>query len=530
MRGYIICIVLLLLCLAVTGNGQAQSVNFQDGFEDGDFSNNPAWNGDTNQFTVVDENPNYLLQLNASVSPAYLSTASSQIIGSWEFYIEFRGFEPSGSNQANIFLMSDIANLTGNVNGYSVQVGQSGDDFFKIVRYDNGSEATTILTDTTVVQGGMGYTIKATRSQTGTWQLEVGKGYGGPLHNSGNTGTDSTYTSASFFGPKVNFTSTRADKFFFDFKIDLPPFVTTKANLSGGQSVDIAFNRSVDQTTVSNGDFSLNNGLGTPASISFPAPDTARITYNQPLPSNRYVLSVGGISDQSGNQILTNDQETFTVFGKYSDGDVKINEFMYDPPGNQSEYIEIKNTSSKYLNLSNWKIGDDSGNDILYSASIPLNPHSLLVISADTAALFNSYGPRSYWQPYNLPSLNNGGDAVRILTATGVLVDSLAYRPEWGGQSVALERRSVTTASTYRENWGDSPNINGGTPGFPNEIAPDTASPKLTYFNIRTDNMIALGFDERLNPDSAANILNYGISNSNISSVQVSAPDTVNLS
>lgn len=446
--------ILLLLCLVATNNGVAQDINFQDGFEDGNFSNNPAWNGNADQFSVVDDNPNYLLQLDASTSPAYLSTPSSKINGSWKFYIEFRNFEPSASNRATIFLMSDIADLTGSVNGYAVQVGQRGDDFFKVIRYNNGSEAATILSDTTVVQKGAGYTVKVTRSKSGSWRMAIGKGYGEKLYDSGNTGTDNTYTSSSYFGPKVSFTSTRADKFFFDFKIDLPPFVTTNAKLSSNKTIDVAFNRAVDQTTVSNEDFSLDHSLGSPVSISYPASDTARLVYSQPLPSNQYLLSVDGINDRSGNMIQANDHEAFTVFGTYLSGDVKINEFMYDPPSSQSEYIEIKNASNKYLNLSGWQIGDDSNKDILYSTSIPLKPHGLLVISTDTTALFNSYGHRSYWQAYQLPSLNNNGDAVRILTDTGTLVDSLTYQPDWGGNNVAMERRSVSTPATYTENWG----------------------------------------------------------------------------
>lgn len=529
MRGHTISI-LLLLVLTVTTNGLAQSVNFQDGFEDGDFSDHPAWHGDTDQFTVVDGDPNYLLQLDAASSPAYLSTPSANITGSWEFFIKFSGFEPSGSNRATIFLMSDIANLEGSVNGYAVEVGQRGDDFFRIVRYDKGSKAATILTDTTVVRSGAGYTIKVSRSKTGHWQMEVGRGYGGPLYNSGNTGTDHTYTSASFFGAKVNFTSSRSDKFFFDFKIDLPPFVTTMASASGDQTIDVAFNRAVDQPTVGNRDFSLNHGLGAPVSISFPSADTVRLIYDRPLPSNKYVLSVDGISDRSGNPIVANDRETFTIFGTYSDGDVKINEFMYDPPGGQAEYIELKNTGNKYLNLSNWQIGDDSNKDILYAASIPLQPHSLLVISADTSALFNSYGPRNYRQADRLPSLNNSGDAIRILTDTGTLVDSLSYKPDWGGQNVALERRSISAPTIYPENWGNAPNSDGGTPGLPNEVAADTRPPRLTSFNIISDKLIALGFDERLDTGSASDIPHYRITNSNIISAQVTAPDTVQLS
>jgi hypothetical protein len=519
----------LVLCLCLANKSTGQSVNFEDGFEDADLTNNPTWSGDTTSFDVVNSTPNYLLQLNASASPSYLSTPSNQVNGIWEFYIEFRGFEPSGSNKADIFVMSDRVDLTAAINGYAVQVGESGDDVFKIVRFDNGTEAETVLADTTVVDAdGGGYTVRVQRDSTGNWRMAVGKGYGGLLYDSGNTGNDSTYTSTSHFGPLINFTSTRSDKFFFDFKIDLPPFSTTSAIVSSDHDIDVTFNRPFDPATLSSTDFSMNNRIGSPASISFPAADTVRLTYNQVLPSNKYILSIDGVTDQTGNQIQAGDHETVTVFGSFEKGDVKLNEFMYDPPSGQAEYIEIKNTSDKYLDLSQWKIGDNSNFEVLPTNPITLNPKSFLVISEDTTALYKSYGHRPYYRSGSLPSLNNGGDAVRVLTDAGTMVDSLNYTPSWGGSNVSLERRSIATSAAFNENWGNSPNATGGTPGLSNEITQDTSPPKITSFKIISDQTMGMVFDERLDSVTASRKATYMLPNSTINAVSVNI-DSVKL-
>lgn len=511
MRKDIRILLMVLLAFFLAGNSFAQTTNFEDGFEDGDFTNNPTWNGDTGEFTVVDDTPNFLLQLDASTSPAHLSTPSADVTGTWEFYIEFRGFEPSGSNQAEIFLMSDIADLEGSVNGYAVQVGETGDDFFKIVRYDNGTEAATVLTGTTVVQSGGTYTVRVNRDGSGNWQMEVSSNYGGPF-DTNISGTDNTHTSASYFGPKVNFTSSRSDLFYFDFKIDLPPFDVTQASISGSQ-VDVTFNRGYEQSTVQASDFSIDNGIGTPSSVTFPNTTTVRLDYGSTsFPSDEYTVTVNDVDDQNGNTIAANTTTSFVNFGSFTQGDVIINEFRYDPPTGQEEYIELKNTSSKFLNLQNWELGDDGGTSVISSSNITLRPDSFLVVSADTTSLFNEFGHRAYSDMGGLASLNNGGDAIQLNTNTGSQADSLTYTPDWGGENIALERRSDSAPSTLQANWGDSPNPLGGTPGLTNEIPSDNTPPFFTDAFAVDETTIKLGFSEPVLASSATNNSNYQIS------------------
>jgi len=523
LRGVFACIILVIF---TANQSWSQSYNFQDGFEDGDFTANPSWSGDTSQFTIIDTIPNHLLQLqgddvNGGIS--YLSTSSTNIIGSWEFFVNL-DFSPSGGNNATIFLMSDIANLAGPVNGYAIQIGESGSsDVIRLVKYVSGSPTTTLLSGTTNISSGGAYRIKVTRLSGGDWTLEVGTGYDGMLMQEGGTQTDNTYTTASYFGVLATYTSSRADLFTFDFKIDLPPFIATSVKIIDDQTLDIAFNRAVDQASAELTDFSFLNHSLTPAGLQFPATDTVRIRYSQPLPSDLYTISVSDISDLSGNPIQPA-TFNFIVFGNYSTGDIKINEFTYDPPEGQAEFVELINTSNQYLNLSGWQIGDESGMQILGENPIVIAPDSFLVISGDTASLMNVYGPRAYYQWSNLPSLNNtGGDMIHILTNNNNLADSLHYTSEWGGKDVALERRSLATHSYYKGNWGNSPNPLGGTPGLPNEIEPDSLAPALTSLTIQSSSNILLEFDERIAETGTAAITN----GANITSIIQMAPDSL---
>ena len=212
-------LMLILLILLLTKSLQAQI--FEDGFSDGNFTTNPTWSGNDSSFVVSILNGNAVLRLNNSeASTSYLSTSSTGIEGYWEFFIQMDGNAPSGSNKAEIILVSDNSDLSSNFNGYGVRVGETGDDFFRLVRYDSGDEATTILSDTTVFGSNGAYRVKVLRDISGNWNLEVGKGYNGELKNSGITGFDDTYQSSSFLGVKLTYTSSRTDDFYFDFKID----------------------------------------------------------------------------------------------------------------------------------------------------------------------------------------------------------------------------------------------------------------------------------------------------------------------
>ncbi|GAA5523353.1 lamin tail domain-containing protein [Aliifodinibius salicampi] len=519
---------LLILILAIPSIGYGQSVNFEDGFEDGDFTENPSWSGDDSLYTITSEEENHLLKLNGNAgdNPAYLSVPSTSISGSWEFYIKL-DFSPSSGNRADIFLMSDIPDLTGPVNGYALRAGENGsEDVFRIVRYNNGAEEATVLSGTTDISGGGAFRVKVSRVASGEWTLEVAQGYDGILSQEGSIETDNTYTSSSYFGIRSTYTSTRSDKFFFDFKINLPPFAITETVAADNQ-VTVYFNRPYDQSTVEVSDFSINSEIGSPASISHTDSVTVTLDYNNNFPSGEYILTVDSINDLNGKTITTT-AGSFIVFGYSTPQDVIINEFVYDPPSNFGEYIEIKNRSDKYLNLQDWLVGDESGATNIATEELVLEPNEFMVLSSDTTTLFNTFGNQSYVQVWSLPALNNTGDAIKLISDEGELVDSLYYISAWGGEDIALERRSDSTPAIYKGNWGNSSASLGGTPGQSNQISADTQPPALTRLSIISDNTLQLTFDERID-STFSNSSNYQISNTSINSVTGLAPDTVQL-
>ncbi len=519
----------LLIILFILSGLQAvcgQAVNFEDGFEDGDFSNDPAWGGNTGDFIITDIDDNSLLQLNAEGSgTSYLSTPSENIDGSWEFYIRL-DFAPSGGNRAYIFLTSNTPDLGASPSGYAIRAGESGsDDLFHLVRFSNGSEDSTLISGTTDISSGGEYRVKVTRDSGGNWILETGQGYDGKLITEG-TGQDNSEVNATHFGILLNYTSTRSDKFYFDFKIDLPPFTITGISVNDSE-IDLAFNRNYDQSTVQSGDFLIDNGFGSPGFVSFVDEKTIRLGYGSELPSGKYTLSLSDIEDENG-EIISPDHTEFYVFDTPSNGDVVINEFMYDPPAGLEEYVELINSSDKFLNLQNWQIGDDSNIHTITFDTLVFEPASHLVISRDTSSLFNIFGSRPYVEA-TVPFLNNNEDGIRILDDKDMLVDTLFYTSDWGGDDVALERRSPEVNSNFRENWSNSPDPLGGTPGEENKLEPDNTAPEITNLTISSSRTIQLAYDEKVSTSTAEITSNYTIDGITVSTVQQTAGDTVEI-
>jgi hypothetical protein len=503
----------IILILLIGGVAHAQV--FEDSFADGDFSTNPSWSGADSNFVVFDLNGNNVLRLNDNeAATSYLSTASTGIEGFWEFFVRIDGDPPSGSNKAEIILMSDQADLTGAYNGYGVRVGQTGDDVFHVVRYDAGTEAAIVVSDTTIFRDGGEYRIKVTRDGTGNWSIEVAEGYNGELKDSGNSGNDNTYTNSAFLGVKVTYTSTRRDDFYFDFKIDPPiiiidPLSVDAFLLSSNSEIDLTFSRDIDFGTAPASNFILNGSIN-PQNVINQESNEVRLSFADEFPGGENQLLITGIRSSNNDTVLSDTTFIFTIFDEFVEGDVLINEFLKDPVTGSGipEYVEIVNTSSKFLNLKDWQVGDNSSLFSISDTNFVLHPDTFLVLTTNPQDLQNVFGAVNA-QDVSLPTLNNTTDQIRLRDASGNTVDSLEYTPEWNGVDVAIERRSLSVSSTLRANWGDSPNVQSGTPGKENEIEPDTTPPTIGSYTFENDSLLRVVFSESVVQSAAEEESNF---------------------
>lgn len=99
-------LILLLIFCSQLGFSQ-----LRDDFSDGNFNTNPVWNGSSSggDFKVI--NNRLRSESNKASGNFYLSTANSLALNCyWEFWINFQ-FNTSGLNYADVYLVSDKADL-----------------------------------------------------------------------------------------------------------------------------------------------------------------------------------------------------------------------------------------------------------------------------------------------------------------------------------------------------------------------------------------------------------------------------------
>ncbi|MCL5030049.1 MAG: lamin tail domain-containing protein [Bacteroidetes bacterium] len=164
---------------------------------------------------------------------------------------------------------------------------------------------------------------------------------------------------------------------------------------------------------------------------------------------------------------------------KYND--IVINEIMYAPTSGEPEWIEIFNTTTFPINLNGWRIGDNSTSTSITSKDIIVQPFSYFIISKDST-LLKYFSVRSQIVVTNFPSLNNSGDAVVLKDPSENIVDSLEYRPAWGGNSngKSLERINFQISSTDSSNWKTSSSKQKATPGYINSVSPKDSDIEIT--------------------------------------------------
>ncbi|GBD86322.1 hypothetical protein BMS3Abin03_00238 [bacterium BMS3Abin03] len=204
----------------------------------------------------------------------------------------------------------------------------------------------------------------------------------------------------------------------------------------------------------------------------FPGDSITVNTIMNSLPQGNYQIISKVIFNEDENPSNNKMINGFTVFPPGNNfNDLVVNEIMYAPSSGEPEWIELYNRTGSPLNLKKWKVADLSTNVTITGEDKFIPANGFIVLTKDSSIL-NFYNVPSEIIKFNLPSLNNTGDAVVLTDSLGVLIDSVLYSPGWGGSSggKSLERISVDAGSNDQDNWGTSNSPDKATPGRINSL------------------------------------------------------------
>lgn len=496
---------------------------FSDDFSDGDFTNNPTWFGDDANFSV--QNNELRLTAPAAADQSYLVTESGAIENAtWEFYTRMT-FQPSGSNLARVYLVSDASNLTGALNGYYVLLGGSSREV-SLFRQD-GTNTTKIIdgVDNRLSTNPVTVRVRVTRDAIGNWEL-FSDTLGGTDYFQEGVSFDNTHQQGFFFGVRCTYTATRSDRFYFDefvvtgdpfFDPD-PPTISAVEAIANNEVV-VSFDKAVATASAENiANYSISGGIGTPLSATRDPNNSSQVNLSLASPldvGEFYTLVANNIVDLSGNVsgaltanliYIEAQQPTF--------GDIIINEFMPRESPSQGlperQFVELYNRSNKFFHLDGWKLSDRTGTGTIQDAW--LYPDSFLIL-VPTSGLNDFSVPVinvTNWQ-----SLNNTGDDIELATNDDFVVDKITYTNEWYGDDdksnggYSIERINPLLKCSGPENWMASKDTLGGTPGFVNsvlDLTPDLSSAVLLDVLALNEDEIWLQFDKGLDTNSLLNM------------------------
>lgn len=493
----------------------------EDNFTDGDFTNNPTWQGTSSNFTI---NSNFQLQTSAtSAGTSYLSLPHNLTTFTnkeWRIYTKL-SFAGSSSNFAQIYLTADQSDLTTNPNGYYLQLGEAlTTDAVRLMKRENGVSSEVCAGSAGAIATSANVGIRVVCDASNNWSLYVD--YAGGENYIFQASANSTNTQmGTHAGILCTYTLSNATKFYVDnlyigdeiLDLEAPEIVS--ATVINGTNADVLFSETVEQTSAEN----LANYTFSPANTLLSATrdvsnwSLVHLSFTTTLTNGTTNTGyVQGVKDIAGN--LSNDSVQFMYL--YSEipskRDLIINEFMCDPSPKiglpEVEFIEIYNRSSKIFNLNDWKLGDGTNEGTITSGWILPGEYKVLCTSNYVDSFPNAIAVTSF------PSLNNSGEQILLKRDAATVIDEITYTLKWYQDAVkseggySIERIHPNDPCSDQTNWKASNSPQGGTPGTVNSVhnlTDDTEIPQVTSSVAIAPNQLEINFSEGMDSLSLTN-------------------------
>ena len=210
-----------------------------------------------------------------------------------------------------------------------------------------------------------------------------------------------------------------------------------------------------------------------------------------------YTLIINDLESCSGQPIAPDTQVRFGIPHEIHEGDILINEILFDPVSPGVDYVELYNPSEKTFDLCELKLGVakesfpnpvDTMLKTITDDSRLLLPHSYVLLSTDGYRVSQQYRctMENYVDMASFPSYANSGGMALLMSRKGVTIDQMAYSEQMHypllkeTKGVSLERVSWEVASDRTDNWHSAAEAVGfGTPGYRNSMVAATSETQI---------------------------------------------------
>lgn len=464
-----------------------------DDFSDGDFTQNPAWIGTTESFTV---NHNGQLQLNAEgegsawISLPFMGFETME----WRFWIK-ESFAPSANNYTDVWLCADSADLQQSTSGYFLRFGEAlANDAITLFRKDADGQQELCRGREGAIAASFAVSLKVVCDREGYWMIQTCYDNSG-VYTVEAEGTDDTYGRNGYFGFYSKFTSSNAKKVYYDevyvgpYVVDHKPPVLLSCEVIDPSHLKLCFDEALDEASALDpAHYSMDHGWGNPMVVSFGENRaTVLLDLEREIGNGvSYTLTVSGIKDLWGN-IMEPVSMVFSIF-VMEPGDVVINEILFNPIAPGVDYVELYNHSDKTIDLRDLQLGvikesfpnpPDTTLKEIVTDSRMLLPGTYVLLSADSEIVGLQYDcpTDNYVQMASFPSYINAGGTAILMTKDGTVIDEMVYSEKMHHpllkitKGVSLERVSFDQPSMAADNWHSAAErVHFGTPGQPNSM------------------------------------------------------------
>jgi len=233
--------------------------------------------------------------------------------------------------------------------------------------------------------------------------------------------------------------------------------------------------------------YMISDGIGIPqsATVLLPVFDKVHLRLNNALSRNKiYTVTVTAITDCAGNIINGNANTRIGLSEIAERTDIVINEILFNPKSNGTDYVEIYNRSKKIIDCKQVYIANRNSTGVisnirqLSADSYLFFPQDFMVITEDPALIkrdFITKNMNAFITVTTMPSFNDDKGDVIILNTQGSITDELLYDEKWhfklidNNEGVALERIDYNAATQQPDNWHSAAtNVGYGTPTYKN--------------------------------------------------------------
>lgn len=436
------------------------------------------WMGDIGNFVIRDGRL-YLNDSDARQSRIHLQ---SSLPDSMEIELLVgMNFPPSNQNYLKIDLWR--SSLAQEADALYLMIGESGStDAIELYQRTNGRSILLGSTKEGVLAQGAFVRINIIKHQS---TITLSTDYEGGVRFNPEivASIDPQISGSGYFLIHCNYSSTRSDKFFFDdlyigdIRIDESPPSIVHVDFSESD-IRFQFDEPLAEHSIDEAEIMVLPFGQRPIITKYnPLIDELLVSFSPVLPKQEELtLSVVGITDLSDNLLDT--MIDFTLAKPVSPGDIIINEVLFNPIGDGSDYVELYNTTELSISLKDAiLINHYNGDEVKVIDELVIAPVSYTVLVEDKENIISVYPQHdsTTFEIIDLPRFNNDQGNVTLLNAGREIIDEMNYDEDDhisvldDVDGVSLERVGYKIASNNRSSWTSATEDSGfGTPGLPN--------------------------------------------------------------